>query len=199
MAKAKPIDETTIDNPALWMKAATRTRHVANFLNATRVFLVRHCGEKVKAVFAQLDYNKIDSTTAIQAIYDLLFSERGQNQREKGEQERRNSNWSATIYGDPTAVQPVNVVCCQFFGSEKEATGFLCRYLTNHGASTWYGILTARDEKTQIRIDRDLAMGMLLNPMKHPTAMVKQVKISATRLSWGVGGQFNKPYYRSLG
>jgi hypothetical protein len=199
MAKAKPIDEKTIDSPTLWLKAAVKTRHNVNFLNVTRAFLVSHGGEKMKAVFAQLDYNKIDSVTAIQAIYDMLFSERGKQQIARGEQQQRNSNWTVTIYSEGTALNEKPVVCSQSFSTEKEATGWACRYLTNQSASSWYCTIEARTEKTSYRIDRTMAMGMLLNPMKHYTATTPQVKVSKSRLSWGVGGQYNKPQYFSHG
>lgn len=198
MGKAKPIDEKTIDNPMLWLKASTRTRHNGNFLAATRRWLEQVEGEKAKAVFIQLDYGKIDSGTAIQVLYQIVMIGKLDRSLQKTAEQEARKNWFCTVYGDPTPVNPQVVIVRESFESEREARGFCDRYLTNHGASSWYGEIEAKNEKTHYRIDRQDSFARL-NPKPVKAATTTQVKLSATRLSWGVGGQYNKPQYFSRG
>lgn len=198
MAKAKPIDEKTIDSPTLWLKASSRTRHNRNFLNATRRILEQWEGEKAKAVFIQLDYGKIDSGTAIQILYQIVMVGKLDRQLEKTAEQEAKKNWIVSIIGDPTAVNDQVVVLRQAFESEKEARGFCDRYLFNHAASSWYGMIESKTEKTTYRVER-LDSFARLNPKPVKAATVPIVKVSASRLSFDVGGQYNRPYYTSRG
>lgn len=199
MAKAKPIDEKTIDSPAMWLKASTRTRHTGNFLNTTREKVVQWEGEKAKAVFIQLDYGKIDASTAVQALYTIVMVGKLDRSLQRTAESEARKNWIVSIIGDPTPVNPQVVVLRQAFETETEARGFLCRYLTNHGASSWFGVIEAQNEKTRIQITRNEAMGMLLNPYKHHTATVNVVKCAAKNVRKRMGGQYNRPQYFSRG
>lgn len=198
MGKAKPIDEKTIDSPTLWLKASTRTRHNGNFLNATRRWLEGLEGEKAKAVFIQLDYGKIDAATAIQVLYQIVMVGKLDRALEKTAEQEAKKNWIVSIIGDPTPINPQVVVLRESFESEKEARGFCDRYLFNHSASTWYGIIEARNEKTNYRVDR-LDSFARLNPKPKTPATTAQVKLSKSRLSWGMCAPNQKKVHFSHG
>lgn len=216
MAKAKPIDEKTIDSPMLWLKASTRTRHNGNFLAATRRWLEQWSSDHpatiklekdgpeinsataIKGVFVRHDHGKIDTSVAIQDLYKIVALakiERGLSATVEAEAKK---SWICTIYGDPTSVNPQVVVFRQAFETEQEARGYCDRYLVNHGASTWYGIIESKTEKTTYRVER-LDSFARLNPKPKKPATVTQVKMSAARLSWGMCAPNQKKVHFSHG
>lgn len=202
MGQAKLIDPATIDNPVLWLKLAERTQRkqpgrISSFLADTRGFLGRVGGERCRAVFVQLDYNKIAHNVALEALFAILMTERAEALIKKTAQGEKSKSWAVTIYGDPVLGKE-NPVIRKECESEKEARGWCDRFLFNHSASSWYGVVEGKRESTRYKVER-LDSFARLNPKPVKPATVTQVKLSAARLSFGVGGQYNKPVYFSRG
>lgn len=202
MGQAKLIDPKTIDNPVVWLKLAERTQRkqpgrIGSFLADTRGFLGRQGGERCKAVFAQLDYNKIAHNVALEALFAILMTERAEELIKKTAEGEKSKAWKVTIWA-PNPMGGERAMVTQNCGSEQEARGWCDRFLFNHSASDWWGEIEGKRESTKYRVDRQDAIARL-NPKPVKPATTIQVKLSASRLSWGVGGQYNKKYYFSRG
>lgn len=194
---------------AAWIKQAGKTGagNAGKFLEDTRGFLLSaELKEITTPIFGKLDAKETFPTPAIQALYKVLGAKQANDLLTKAYQqgEREESKcWIATVYepdNSPIANNQAKVIARQSFESEYDARGWANRFLTNHSASDHYATIQGKKEKTCYNLTRDEAMYMVIKGTWKPAAAtVKQVRVSATRLSLGVGQQRNKPTYFSRG
>lgn len=202
----------TIDSIAGWVKAATQKRNLNNpeFLRATIPFLL-NCDVKEKVTPIVREWQKTPITNkAIESIYRILADYYGSQKLERAARSCESKNWTVHIHDvDPSNERLIPTdkgfkhtgetveLYSKGFATGWEAENWACLRLRESGSKA-FATIDAQTEKTKLTIYRNDALARL-EKRKVPCATTDQVKVSKDRLSWGVGGQYNKKFYFSRG
>jgi len=195
----KPIAITSIKQ---WIKAAAQKRNINNpgFLKETKFFLSTcELSSEVLPILQAWEKQPI-TNKAIEAIYRILADHHSAKLLDKAASSAKRNNWTVRIFGSDSHVLngPVTLREEKTFAMGWDAERYADRRLCE-GGSDYFAIIDSHTEKTELRIERRDAIDRVLNARKAQAATVPTVKVSASRLSLGVGGQYNKRVYFSRG
>lgn len=186
----------------VWSKRAAKTGvgTAGKFLQETRPFL---SSEKLApytaAILQNLDQGKLYPSQAINALYEALSKYESKKRIAQATRANKVQNFTVSIFGEPTFVYPDGILIASYRCERgDDAQAWADRYLSEHAPVNSYATITSRTEATKLKIDRLGAMARI-NRKKARAATVPTVRVSADRLSFGVGGQYNKPQYFSRG
>ena len=197
-AQSTPIAITTI---GMWVKAARQKKNINNpqFLKETKFFLLSCvAAEKVKPIFSDWEKTPITNKT-IEAIFRILIEYHVDALIERNEASAKRNNWTVRIFGSDVQDGPIEEKGKETFKTGWEAEQFAIRRLcAGCSGSNYYALIDAHTEKTELRIERSDALARN-EKRKIAPACTDQVKVSKERLSFGVGGQYNKKFYFSRG
>ena len=195
----KPV--TTI---AMWNKKAAKTGvgNAPQFLRDTRAFLLSaELQTTTKPILDQLDQRRIFPSQAIPLLFEALAKHESKTLVKKAEINQARGNFIVQVFDRAqVTLKAPNGILVAIHRSERgdEAEHWADRYLSERSGAHCYATIESKVDKTRLTIERIDAIARMY-PKKTPAATVPTVKVSADRLSFGVGGQYNKPVYFSRG
>lgn len=192
-------DPKPIDSIGAWIKAAQLKRNQNNpkFLQDTKSFLLT-CEARSEALPILQSWEKTPiSNKAIEAIFAVLLKYHAKHAEKRIASETKAKNWTMRVWGSEVLEGPETVLLELTFergwDAERMADLWLCKS-ANYTRAT----IEAKTEKTKLTVFRLDAMARVF-AKKAQAATVPTVRVSASRISLGVGGQYNKKVYFSRG
>ena len=189
-----------IQSVKAWITQATKKKNLNNpkFLQDTRSFLMScEAKEKIAPIFSQWEKTPITNKT-IDAIYKVLIDLHCSAELDKAERTSVNSNVTVCIYGSLVLDGPIQLLDGKKFARFQDAETWADNHLVNQPSNA-YAVIDSHTEKTKLTIYRQDALARSYEKRVIKAACTDQVKVSKDRLSWGVGGQYNKRFYFSRG
>lgn len=193
-------EQSAITSIKQWLKAATQKRNLNNpaFLKETRQFLSTYeLRSEVLPILQSWDKAPI-TNKAIESIYKVLVNHHSAKLLEKSERVAESSNWTVYIWGSRKVLDgPKVLLDMKRCKTGWEAEQWADRHLIDCPSDA-YAVIDSHTEKTKLTVYRQDAMARREKRVV-PCATTDQIKLSKARLSWGVGGQYNKRFYFSRG
>jgi|SRR5579885_989554 len=200
MAETKATkDPKPIDTIGAWIKAAQlkRNQNNAKFLQDTKSFLLTcEARSEVLPILQAWEKTPITNKT-IEAIFAVLIKYHARNAEKRIVSETKAHNWTVRIWGSEVLQGPETILLELKFEKGWDAERFADLWLVK-SANYTHATIEALTEKTKLTVTRLDAMARVFRKPAQ-AATVPTVKVSASRLSLGVGGQYNKPVYFSRG
>jgi len=192
-------DPKPIETIGQWIKAAQQKKNSNNpaFLRTTKGFLLGSvAGSELFPIIQGWEKTPI-TNKAIEAIFSVLTKYHADQKVAAMQKSAKQHNWTVRIFGSEVLDGPETILLEVSFEKGWDAERFADRWLCVSMNYT-HATIEAKTEKTKLTITRLDAMARM-NPKPVQPATVPTVKVSASRLSLGVGGQYNKKVYFSRG